>query len=134
MLPNYYTFPAIFISEENGISISFPDLPGCFPCGSNEIEAISNAQEAMGLHLFGMEQDHEIIPEATPIAELKQPKHSAIILVTTFMPSIRDTAMNKSIKKTLTIPAWLNYKAERANVNFSKILQDGLIAYLGINQ
>lgn len=130
MLPNYYTYPAIFNYEQNGISIEFPDLPGCLPCGSTEIEAITNAQEALGLHLFGIEQDNEPIPTPTPISELKQPKNSAIILVTTFMPSIRDAAINKSIKKTLTIPAWLNYKAERANVNFSKLLQDSLIAYL----
>lgn len=132
MLPNYYTYPAIFSYEKNNISIEFPDLPGCLPCGSNEMEAINNAQEAMGLHLYGMEQDNEAIPVPTPITKIKQPKGSAIILVTTFMPSIRDAAINKSIKKTLTIPAWLNYKAEKANVNFSKLLQDSLIKYLGI--
>lgn len=132
MLPNYYTYPAIFSYEDNGISIKFPDLPGCLPCGSNEIEAITNAQEALGLHIFGMEQDKETIPTPTPIIKVKQPKNSAVILVTTFMPAIRDNAINKSVKKTLTIPAWLNYKAENANVNFSKLLQDSLIKYLGI--
>ena len=130
MLPEYYTFPAIFTYEDDGISISFPDLPGCLPCAVNEIEAVKNAKEALGLHLFGMEQDNEVIPKPSKIADLKMQKKSAAVLIEVFMPSIRDAAINKSIKKTLTIPAWLNYKAEAANVNFSKLLQDSLISYL----
>ena len=130
MLPEYYTFPAIFTYEEDGISIYFPDLPGCLPCAENEIEAVKNAKEALGLHLFGMEQDNEVIPKPSKIADLEIKKKSAAVLIEVFMPSIRDAAINKSIKKTLTIPAWLNYKAEAANVNFSKLLQESLISYL----
>ena len=130
MLPEYYTFPAIFTYEDDGISITFPDLPGCLPCAVNEIEAVKNAKEALGLHLFGMEQDNEVIPKPSKIADLKMQKKSAAVLIEVFMPSIRDAAINKSIKKTLTIPAWLNYKAEAANVNFSKLLQESLISYL----
>ena len=130
MLPEYYTFPAIFTYEDDGISISFPDLPGCLPCAVNEIEAVKNAKEALGLHLLGMEQDNEVIPKPSKIADLKMQKKSAAVLIEVFMPSIRDAAINKSIKKTLTIPAWLNHKAEAANVNFSKLLQESLISYL----
>ena len=132
MLPNYYTYPAIFKFEDNGVSIIFPDLPGCLPCADNEDEAIKNAKEALGLHLFGMEQDNEIIPTPSKVNNINVPENAALVLIETFMPSIRDAALNKSIKKTLTIPAWLNYKAEIANVNFSKLLQDSLISYLGL--
>ena len=48
-----------------------------------------------------------------------------------FMPSIRDRAENRVVKKTLTIPAWLNREAEEAHVNFSQVLQDALKSYLG---
>ena len=132
MLPNYYTYPAFFTYEDDGISIEFPDLPGCLPCGKTESEAFANAKEAMGFHLFGMEHDNEPIPVPSSIKNLTIPNNAIVILVETFMPSIRDAALNRSVKKTLTIPAWLNYKAESANVNFSQILQEGLMSYLGI--
>ena len=58
----YYSFPAFFYYDKDGISIEFPDLPGCLPCATTSAEAFHNAKEALGLHLFGMEQDHEPIP------------------------------------------------------------------------
>ena len=52
-----YSYVAIFNYADDGISISFPDLPGCYPCAHTTEEALKNAKEAMGLHLWGMEQD-----------------------------------------------------------------------------
>ena len=129
----YYTFPAFFYFDQDGIAIEFPDLPGCLPCAQTEEEAFANAKEALGVHLFGMEQDGEEIPEPTPINQLSPEKDAAIVMIEVFMPSVRDRINNKVVKKTLTIPAWLNRKAESANVNFSQILQDGLKQYLGEN-
>lgn len=131
--PDYYSFPAVFSYAEDGISIEFPDFPGCLPCGKNEAEAFKNAREALGLHLFGMECDNEVIPAPSAINAIHTPHNSAIVLIEVFMPSIRDAALNKAVKKTLTIPAWLNYKAEAANVNFSQLLQDSLKQYLGLS-
>ena len=129
----YYTFPAFFYFDQDGIAIEFPDLPGCLPCAQTEEEAFANAKEALGVHLFGMEQDGEEIPEPTPNNRLCPEKDAAIVMIEVFMPSVRDRINNKVVKKTLTIPAWLNRKAESANVNFSQILQDGLKQYLGEN-
>ena len=129
----YSTVPAFFYFDQDGIAIEFPDLPGCLPCAQTEEEAFANAKEALGVHLFGMEQDGEEIPEPTPINQLCPEKDAAIVMIEVFMPSVRDRINNKVVKKTLTIPAWLNRKAESANVNFSQILQDGLKQYLGEN-
>jgi predicted RNase H-like HicB family nuclease len=65
-----YRFWAIFSDEEDGISVRFPDLPGCFSSGTDSDSAYSNAKEALGLHLYGMEQDKEQIPEPTHLDEL----------------------------------------------------------------
>ena len=54
-----YTFPAIFHEASDGISIHFPDLPGCLPCAQTMEEAFRNAKEALQLHLYGMEEDAE---------------------------------------------------------------------------
>lgn len=133
MYPNSYAYPAFFYYDEDGISIEFPDLPGCLPCAHTSEDAFRCAREAMGLHLFGMEQDGDPIPAPTPVRELHPENGAVITMVDVFMPSLRDRASNKVVKKTLTIPAWLNREAEAAQVNFSQVLQDSLKAYLGLS-
>lgn len=128
----YYSFPAFFYYDKDGISIEFPDLPGCLPCATTSAEAFHNAKEALGLHLFGMEQDHEPIPSPTPIDKLRPEANGVIAMVEVFMPAVRDRINNKVVKKTLTIPAWLNRAAEAEGVNFSQLLQDSLKDYLQI--
>ncbi|BCJ87056.1 type II toxin-antitoxin system HicB family antitoxin [Effusibacillus dendaii] len=76
-----YIYPAIFDYAEDGISIEFPDLPGCLPCAQNDEEALHNAKEAMALHLYGMEQDGDEIPEPTPISKLRPQANQAVVLV-----------------------------------------------------
>ena len=131
MYPNNYAFPAFFYYDEDGISIEFPDLPGCLPCAQTSEEAFRNAKEALGLHLFGMEQDGETIPVPTAVKDLHPEDGAVTVMVEVFMPSVRDRINNKVVKKTLTLPSWLNREAEAANVNFSLILQDALKRYLG---
>ncbi len=131
MYPNNYEFPAFFYYDDDGISIEFPDLPGCLPCAQTSEEAFHNAKEALGLHLFGMEQDGDAIPSPTPVKDLRPSDGAVIAMVEVFMPSVRDRINKKTVKKTLTLPAWLNREAEAANVNFSLILQEGLKRYLG---
>ena len=131
MCPNNYAFPAFFYYDEDGISIEFPDLPGCLPCAQTSEEAFHNAKEALGLHLFGMEQDGEAIPAPTAVKDLRPDDGAIAVMVEVFMPSVRDRINNKVVKKTLTLPSWLNREAEAANVNFSLILQDALKRYLG---
>lgn len=131
MYPNNYAFPAFFYYDDDGISIEFPDLPGCLPCAQTSEEAFRNAKEALGLHLFGMEQDGDPIPEPTPVRELRPEEGAVIAMVEVFMPAVRDRINNRVVKKTLTLPAWLNREAEAANVNFSLVLQESLKKYLG---
>ena len=127
-----YSFPAVLYYAKDGISIEFPDLPGCLPCAHSTGEAVKNAKEALGLHLWGMEKDNDDIPEPTDITKLILRENSIPLLVDVFMPSVRERLNTKYIKKTLSIPAWLNAEAEKQGVNFSQILQSGLKSYLHI--
>jgi len=127
-----YMFPAIFSYAADGISIAFPDLPGCLPCAGTTDEAAKNAREALGLHLWGMEKDGDAIPEPTPVHALKLSDGEIPFLVEVFMPAVRERIENRTVKKTLTIPQWLNAEAERAGVNFSQVLQKSLKEYLRI--
>lgn len=127
-----YVYVAIFNYADDGISISFPDLLGCLPCASDTEEAIKNAKEALGLHLWGMEQDFEEIPCPAPINEIQLEKNEIPILIDVFMPPIRDKIKASFVKKTLSLPAWLAAKADENNVNCSKVFQNALLDYLNI--
>jgi predicted RNase H-like HicB family nuclease len=130
ILKDVYIYPSILTYTNKGLSIEFPDLPGCLPCAETPEEAVKNAKEAMGLHLWSMEKDNDPIPEPTDITKLHHSDDEALLLVEVFMPPIRDRLNNKFVKKTLSIPQWLNAEAERVGVNFSLILQNGLKEYL----
>lgn len=133
LIKDIYVFPAIFDYAEDGISIEFPDLPGCLPCAKTTEEAIKNAKEAMALHLWGMEKDGDPIPEPTPVDKIQVRENQAVMLIEVYMPLYRKAIENQSVKKTLTIPQWLNKLAEEKNVNFSQLLQSALKEHLGIH-
>lgn len=78
------------------------------------------------LHLFGMEEDNEDIPEPTPVSSIEVKKNQAIILIEAFMPPFRERQKTKFVKKTLSIPSWLNAEAEHCGTNFSAVLQEAL--------
>ena len=131
-LKDRYSYIALFEYAEDGISIEFPDLPGCLPCADpNDTEmAFKNAKEALGLHIYGMECDGEEIPAPTPPNEIEYEKGKIPVMVEVFMPPVRDRIKNRFVKKTLSLPAWLAAQADEANVNCSKIFQNALISYL----
>ena len=129
-----YSFIAIFDVADDGISIEFPDLPSCLPCADTMDEALKNAREALGLHLWGIEQDGEEIPKATAIQDITLEKNQVPAVIEVFMPPFRDKLNNRFVKKTLSLPAWLADMADKDGVNCSKIFQNALIDYLGVKQ
>ena len=132
-MKNRYAFIAVFNYADDGISISFPDLPGCLPCAQTTEEALKNAKEALGLHLWGMEQDKEEIPEPTLMSEIELEEGDVPCLIEVFMPPIRERINNRFVKKTVSLPAWLADMAEKDGVNCSRIFQNALIEYLGVD-
>jgi predicted RNase H-like HicB family nuclease len=131
-MKDHHVYPAILSIAEDGISIRFPDIPGCLPCGRDDEEALANARQALQLHIFGLEDDGDEIPPPSRITNLTLQKNEIAVLVEIWMPPFRDKMDNKAINKTLTIPKWLNDLAEREKVNFSHILQNALKDYLGV--
>lgn len=129
-----YSFIAVFNVADDGISIEFPDLPGCLPCADNMEEALKNAREALGLHLWGMEQDGEEIPEPTSITDIHCESNEVPAVIDVFMPTFRDKLNNRFVKKTLSLPAWLADLADKDGVNCSKVFQNALMEYLGVKQ
>ena len=124
-----YTYAAVFTAEaDGGFSVRFPQLDGCFTQGNSFEEARREAIDAMSLHLYGMEQDGESIPDTN--LNVATEEGELIVPITAWMTPFRDQMENRAVKKTLTIPEWLNAIAERSNVNYSQILQSALKDYL----
>lgn len=129
-----YVYPAIFQSETvGGYSVTFPDLSGCFTEGDTLEQAIEMARDALGLYLYSLEEDNEPIPEPSKPDQIKTVPGQFVTLIDVDMLAYRRKHDNRAVKKTLTIPAWLNNIAEKHNVNFSQILQNALIEHLGLN-
>jgi len=129
-----YTFPAIFHFADDGISVEYPDLPGCLSCADTEDEAFNNAKEVLQLHLYGMEQDKDIIPEPSKIKDISIEENETIVLIEVFMPAFRDKMANKAVNKMVTLPRWLNELADQEKVNCSQIFQNALKAYLDVEK
>lgn len=122
-----YLYPAVLSYEEGyEIAVTFPDLPGCATSGATESEALTAGREALGLHLFGMEEDGEEIPEPSSVRDVELEEGESVAIIDVFMPSIRLNQKNKAISRTVTIPAWLNAKAIECGINFSQLLQDAI--------
>lgn len=134
--PDFYRYIAVFSYGKDGISISFPDLPGCISFGDDEDEAVKMAQEALTLHMWGMEEDGDEIPQPSSMKALRQAGEleddETFFLVEAFMPAMRERMAKRFVKKTLSIPAWLNSEAERYKINFSQLLQRAIKQELNI--
>ncbi len=128
-----YLYPAVFEKGDiKGYTISFPDFAGCISEGVSIAEGLNMAREALELHIYGMEEDNEVLPTPSNPFEISVSENSFVSIIEVWMPVVRDEMQNKAVKKTLTIPKWLNDVALENKVNFSQVLQTALKEYLGL--
>lgn len=132
MKKDYYIYPAIFEYAKDGISVSFPDLPGCISCAKTDEEALYMAKDALGLYIACSEEDNQEVKKPSKLNEIKLKENQRAVLIEVNMPLFREAVQNTSVKKTLTIPKWINDLAERNNINFSQLLQMAIKDNLGI--
>lgn len=132
MIKDRYFYPAILHYQKNHILLTFPDFPECTVRAKSEEEALQEGKEVLALHLYTCEQEGINIPEPTKVNQLKVGSGEVIILVEIWMPPFRHTLAQRAVKKTLTIPKWLNDLAEEKGVNFSQVLQLALKKHLGV--
>lgn len=126
-----YVYPAIFTPLENGeFDVKVPALPGCRTCGKDLTDAILMAEDAIAMWLWDAECKSETIPPAIALHAVEKPQFINYIVADT--DEYRKKYDNRAVKKTLSIPNWLNTKAEQAGVNFSQVLQDALKEKLNV--
>ena len=127
-------YPAIFTPEDDGrYSVSFPDFPGCNTFGDNLENAYDMAFDALGIMLTYLEEEHMPIPQASDPSSFEMEKGQFTAIIKFNLIEYKKRVSNKAVKKTLSIPEWLNEAALEANINFSNVLQEALKQKLGIN-
>jgi len=125
-------YPALLSEEGEFVNVRFPDFPGCNTFGNGYADAVASAKDALGGHLICMEDDHDPIPEPTPVNKLHPREGEVAVLVDVRMDILREEESQKSVSKNVTIPKWLNELATEAGVNFSSTLQEALRERLGV--
>jgi len=120
---------AIFDPNDDGsYTVTVPDLPGCVTEGSNLAEAIDMSIDAASGWILGELEEGNSIPSATPFFEVQLDDPNCFKSVISLdMNAYAEKYSTKTVRKNITIPAWLNTYGEKNNINFSKVLQDALL-------
>ena len=130
---NKLFYPAVFHrAEEGGFWVSFPDFPECFTEGDDMTRAYEMAVEAMGLALVSRKEEGEEIPSPTEIDKVDV-EEGTLAIIEFDMLEYQKKHNSRAVKKTLSIPEWLNEEATAMGVNFSQV-QEALLSKLGINK
>lgn len=122
-------YPAVFLKEQDGYSVRIPDIDGCFSEGDTMDEACANALDAIGLNL----EDNVDYPVPSEPNKIELEKDEFVVMLEFDMLAYCRRNDTKSVKKTLTIPSWLNSVAEENHINFSSVLQTALKSQLNIS-
>ena len=126
-------YPAIFhTAEEGGFWITFPDIPECMTQGDDMKQAYEMAVDALGLAITSRKKAHENIPVASQPCDLVIEQGDTCVVIEFDMRSYQKKTNSKAVKKTLSIPEWLNEEAMEKGINFSQVLQEALIQKISI--
>ena len=128
-----YVYTALLTpADEGGYLVTFPQLENCFTDGDDLNEALTNAEDALSLMLYTLEEEGTPAALSGTALDIPAPEGGFATLIHCDTMEYRRMYENKAVKKTLTIPSWLNATAERAGVNFSQVLQEALTERLGL--
>lgn len=128
-------YPAVFVKEENGYSVLFPDLNSA-TCGDTLQDALEMAVDCMAGLVYAAQEEKKPLPQPSEMTQELLEKACAEVeadsskafwnMVTADVPTYAKQHFEKSVKKTLTIPAWMNEAALKQGINFSQVLQEAL--------
>ncbi len=135
-------YPAVFYKEENGYSVIFPDLNNLATCGDSLEDAMSMAVDCLAGYLYSAKLSHEEVEPSSELSDVdpisiakeleSDPGEYFVNFVSVDVDEYVKLHFSKSVKKTLSIPEWLNREALSKNINFSQVLQEALIEKLNL--
>lgn len=122
-------YPALFHkAEEGGFWVSFPDIPECLTQGDDMTQAYEMAVDALGLALTSREKEHQLVPTVSDPTTITPEPDSFLVVIEFDMLAYKKRTNSRAVKKTLSIPEWLNEAAIDMDLNFSQVLQEALLA------
>lgn len=127
-----YVYPAVFTPEDGKYSLEFRDLEGCYSCGDDLWDALEMAKDVLALTLYSYEVDGKEIPLPSNPKDISLKAGEFVNQITCDTLVYRKRFNSKAVKKTLTIPAWLNDAAIAMEINFSQALQEILLQKTGL--
>ena len=124
-------YPAVFYPDpdSSAYSVVVPDLPGCVSGGDTLANAIAMGEDAASGWILGELEDGNTVPPASNISAIHPDPEIGdgfVSLLSLDMDAYAAKYGNKSVRKNLTVPAWLNTFAETEKLNVSKVLQQAL--------
>nr|DAN05547.1 MAG TPA: putative nuclease [Caudoviricetes sp.]DAQ87211.1 MAG TPA: putative nuclease [Caudoviricetes sp.] len=125
-----FVYPAIFNKEEDGYWSNFIDFDSVYSDGDTLEEVMANTSNALGFYLEDLK---EYPTPTTDISKIKLDKNQFISFISVDMEVYKEKFSDKAVKKTLSLPAWINTLALEKKINFSEVLKEALIKKLGID-
>lgn len=133
-------YPVFFTKTDTVILVEVPDME-ILTEGKDMVDAVKMARDAIELKCVSMEDDGMEIPQPSEVDALDvnhgtfaEEGETVVSLVDIDSGEYRRKIDTKTVRKNVTIPSWLNYEAERANINVSRVLQDALMNVLGVQR
>ena len=127
-----YVYPALFVVEEDGIIVTFPDLDDTFTDGATMQEAFENAEDVLNLMLWNHEEEKEEIPPPSLPEQITVPQGATLAMIKADTLAYRKIHDTKTIRRSITIPSWLDTLARERNINFSQLMQNAIRRECGI--
>lgn len=126
-------YPALFHkAEEGGFWVSFPDIPECLTQGDDMTQAYEMAVDALGLALVCREKEQQPLPVSSDPTTIIPEPDSFLVVIEFDMLAYKKRTNSHAVKKTLSIPEWLNEAAMSMDINFSQVLQEALLAKIQV--
>lgn len=127
-----YVYPALFVVEDDGIIVTFPDLDDTFTDGATMQEAFENAEDVLNLMLWNREEEKEVIPPPSSPEQVSVPQGATLAMIKADTLAYRKLHDTKTIRRSITIPSWLDTLARERNINFSQLMQNAIRRECGI--
>lgn len=133
-------YPTIFTQVADSVLVEVPDME-ILTEGKDIVDAISMARDAIGVTGISMEDHGEAIPVASKLQDIEVEKgtfygkgESFVSIVDIDFLEYRKSIENKTVRRSVTLPSWLNKEAEKANINVSRVLREALMEQLGVTR
>ena len=127
-----YVYPALFVKEDESIIVTFPDLEDTFTDGATMQEAFENAEDVLNLMLWNREEEKDDIPMPSSPEQITVPQEATLAMIKADTLAYRKLHDQKTIRRSITIPSWLDTLARERNINFSQLMQNAIRRECGI--